>query len=127
MGPGSFVGNRARKIGKRSKLSGYWRLGEGETLQLQANYWRADRRHQRHVSRLRLPFPQSPVPTRLASLADFFRPISHKGAWSQANSPWAYIWEGLHCITGRILHLRLWGLIFGRAYSFFFFFFFFFF
>ena len=42
------------------------------------------------------------------------------------SSPWAYIWEGL--LSEGFLHLRFWGLIFGRAYfweGFFFLFFFF--
>ena len=29
LGPGSLVGNRAKKIGKRSEPTGYWRLGDG--------------------------------------------------------------------------------------------------
>ena len=29
LGPGSLVGNRAKKIGARSEPSGYWRMGEG--------------------------------------------------------------------------------------------------
>ena len=35
---------------------------------------RADRRHQRHVSRLRHPFPSALTTSRLASLADLFSP-----------------------------------------------------
>ena len=32
---------------------------------------------------------------------------------ANCNSPWAYIQEGL--LSERYLHLRFWGLIFGRA------------
>ena len=55
---------------------------------------RADRRHQRHVSRLRHPFPSALTTSRLASLADLFSPtpiffpFSTNGFWSQ---PISYI------------------------------------
>ena len=48
LGPGSLVGNRAKKIGERSEPSGDWREEEGDAAS------------------------PSPLPTQLASLADFF-------------------------------------------------------
>ena len=65
------------------------------TFQWQVDSMRADRRHQRHVSRLRHPFPSALTTSRLASLADlfsptpiFFFPFSTNGFWSQ---PISYI------------------------------------
>ena len=61
---------------------------------------RVDRRHQRHVSRLRHPFPSQST-ARFASLVDFFfsrTPIffslfSQCGAWSQASSRLQDSWD----------------------------------
>ena len=61
LGLGSLVGNRAKKIRRRAK--------------------RAERVLERGLRQTPLPLP-SPLPARLALLADFFCPIP--GAWSQA-------------------------------------------
>ena len=61
------------KLKRRNKLMltsvmRTWRVDVSMTVKC----WRADRRHQRRVSRLRLPFPSPETIARLASLADFF-------------------------------------------------------
>ena len=43
-----------------SRWPPWWEL-DMLTFHWQVNFWRVDRRHQRHVSRLRYPFPSLPI------------------------------------------------------------------
>ena len=94
----SGEGGSEKERVSRFKISRGWHLWhpwwELDVLifQWQVNCWRADRRHQRHVSRLHHPF-SSPdyLLARFArrffffTNADFFSFFPQCGAWSQAN------------------------------------------